>query len=67
MSDPATVAPVSGAYETIDKTELEALERYDITRVSGVAYLVGLCRYSNLADAIAQAHRASGARKYFKR
>jgi hypothetical protein len=44
------------------KTAALPLERYGITRVPASIYRVGTCRYSNLADAVAQAIRESGRR-----
>ncbi len=57
MTDVSTMPPPDGAAETIGTSDLETMERYGITRVPAAHYLVGPYRYSNLADALAEAKR----------
>jgi len=53
MTDNPTAHPIEDASDA----ELEAMQRYGITRVPAAVYLVGPCRYSKLADALAEAKR----------
>jgi hypothetical protein len=43
--------------DEIEEADLEAMQRYGITRVPAAVYLVGPYRYSKLADALAEAKR----------
>ncbi|HET9645607.1 MAG TPA: hypothetical protein VFP68_20130 [Burkholderiaceae bacterium] len=49
--------PTALPTENASDAELEAMQRYGITRVPDVVYLVGPYRYSKLADALAEAKR----------
>lgn len=51
-NDPTALQTEDAGY-----AELEAMERYGITRVPAAVYLVGPYRYSKFADALAEAKR----------
>lgn len=57
MTDNPTALPTEDAGAAMNTAELEAMERYGITRVPAAVYLVGPYRYSKLADALAEAKR----------
>jgi hypothetical protein len=57
VTDNLIALPAEETHNFTDEGELETMERYGITRVDAVVYLVGPYRYSKFADALAEAKR----------